>query len=46
MPIEGIKRIREKTGYIFSLSDCKNAYENCGRDADAAIEYLKERNRR
>lgn len=43
MPIEDIKRIREKTGYKFSLSDCKNAYENSGRDVDAAIEYLKER---
>ena len=42
MPIEDIKRIREKTRYKFSLSECKNAYENCGRNVDAAIEYLKE----
>ena len=39
--ITDIKVIRIKTDYAFSLSECKNAYEEAGRDVDKAIETLK-----
>lgn len=39
--IEDIKKIRELTEYEFSIPACKEAYENCGKDIDKAVEFLK-----
>ncbi len=41
IPIADIKKIRELTEYEFSIPACKDAYENCGRDIDKAVDFLK-----
>lgn len=41
--ITDIKLIRVKTGGVFTLSECKDAYEISDRDIDKAIELLNEK---